>query len=206
VLGVLPPPDVFLLDNRPGEIQLANILEKNQLTPAFVVGQNLLQGRPEKDIAFISARKLGMIRPQHYLRMALPSNTELKVAFLSALAIVRPDLPVPPELRQPVQQYISQLQGRIQAHTYEQLGALVTQFLQNAPEVDLSRWGHAVDATSYRLGFVICGDLDVAARLIQADPVTVGGPQATDKVKELVLYSVSEEYFSVRKQLGLTIG
>ena len=72
--------------------------------------------------------------------------------------------------------------------------------------VDLAKWGHAVDGTSHRAGFVVCGDLEVAARMIQAEPVTVGGPQARDKVKDLVLYSISEEYFAVRDQLGLKIG
>ena len=89
---------------------------------------------------------------------------------------------------------------------YEQLGALVQRFMQNAPEVDLARWAHAVDATAYRLGFVICGDLEVAARLVSADPVLVGGPQPKDKIKELVLFSISPEYFAIRKQLGLQIG
>jgi hypothetical protein len=56
------------------------------------------------------------------------------------------------------------------------------------------------------VGFVLSGDLEVAARLVSAEPVVVGGPQVKDKVKELVLFSVSEEYFAVRKQLGLTIG
>jgi hypothetical protein len=42
--------------------------------------------------------------------------------------------------------------------------------------------------------------------MVSAEPVTVGGPQVKDKIKELVLYSISEEYFAVRQQLGVTIG
>ncbi len=88
----------------------------------------------------------------------------------------------------------------------EQLARLVRDFMQKAPEVDLAKWGHAVDATSYRVGFILCGDLEVAARMVSAEPVVVGGPQVKDKIKELVLYSISESYFAVRQQLGLTIG
>jgi hypothetical protein len=33
----------------------------------------------------------------------------------------------------------------------------------------------------------------------------MGGPQVKDKIKELVLYSISEEFFTVRAQMGLTI-
>jgi hypothetical protein len=42
--------------------------------------------------------------------------------------------------------------------------------------------------------------------MVSSEPVVVGGPQVKDKIKELVLYSVSEDYFAVRHHLGLTIG
>ena len=73
-------------------------------------------------------------------------------------------------------------------------------------KIDMAQWGHAVDGTSHRAGFVVCGDLEVASRMVSAEPVTVGGPQVKDKIKELVLYSISEEYFAVRQQMGITIG
>ena len=86
-----------------------------------------------------------------------------------------------------------------------ELGAVVARFVQAAPEINLAKWGHAVDATSHRAGLVVCGDLEVAARMVSAEPVVMGGPQVKDKIKELVLYSISEEFFTVRAQMGLTI-
>ena len=86
-----------------------------------------------------------------------------------------------------------------------QLALVVQKFVQAAPEINLAKWGHAVDAVAHRAGFVVCGDLEVAARMVSAEPVTVGGPQVKDKIKELVLYSISEEFFAVRAQMGLTI-
>ena len=38
------------------------------------------------------------------------------------------------------------------------------------------------------------------------EPATVGGMSAKDKIKELVLYAISEEYFELRQHLGITIG
>jgi hypothetical protein len=205
VLNV-PPPEVYLQDDQPGEILLANCIDKNQLVPSFVVRQNLLQGRPEKEIAFAAAKKLCFMRPEHYLKMALPTNTELKTALMSALVLVRSDFPVPPDMRQNVAVYLPEMQKRIPPQMAEQLHAVVGRFLQAAPEVNMAQWGHAVEATSHRVGFVICGDLETAARMVSAEPTVVGGPQAKDKIKELVLYSVSEDYFAVRHHLGLTIG
>ena len=168
--------------------------------------QNLLQGKTEREVAFLSARRLVFMRPEYYLKLLLQTNTELKVALLSAIALVRRDFPITPDVAPLVGQYMPEIQKRLNPSVFEQLGLVVNRFIQAAPQVDLARWGHAVDAMSHRAGFVVCGDLEVAARMIQSEPVTVGGPQAKDKIKDLVLYSISEEYFAVRQQMGIVIG
>ncbi|MCB9563808.1 MAG: tetratricopeptide repeat protein [Kofleriaceae bacterium] len=206
VLAV-PLPEVFLVeDNKQGDIQLANFIDKGELVPSFVVRPHLLQGKTEREIAFLCARRLTFMRPEYYLKLLLPTNTELKVALLAAIVLVNPRFAVPPELVQTVQAYAAEVQKRIPPQYFEQLARVVKMFIDNSPNVDLARWGHAVDATSHRGGFVVCGDLEVAARMVSAEPVVVGGPQVKDKIKELVLFSISEDYFHVRAQMGLTIG
>ncbi|HSN28822.1 MAG TPA: hypothetical protein VLT45_21190, partial [Kofleriaceae bacterium] len=199
-------PDVYLLaDNKAAEIQLANAIDKNELCPSFVVRPHLLQGKTEREVAFLAARRLTFMRPAYYLRMLLPTNTELKVALLSAIVMVQPRFPVPPNMVATIQQYLPKMQKRMPPHALEQLGALAERFIQHTPEIDVATWGHAVDAASHRAGFVTCGDLGIAARAVAAEPVVVGGPTAKHKVKELVLFSVSGEYFAIRAQMGLTI-
>ena len=63
-----------------------------------------------------------------------------------------------------------------------------------------------MDLTVARAGFILCNDLDVAAKMVSQEAVSVGGVAPKDKIKELVLYSISEEYFLVRQHLGLGIG
>jgi tetratricopeptide (TPR) repeat protein len=205
VLNV-PLPDVYLQSDKQGEVAVANCHEKGNLIPSFVIYSNLLQGRPEKEIAFASAKWLTFMRPDHYLKLALPTNTELKTAFLSAIVLAKPDFPVPADMQAVVNQYLPEMRKRIQPQWLEQLAMVVTSFMANAPEIDLGHWGNAVDATSHRAGFIICGDLEVAAKMVSMEPVLVGGPQVKDKIKELVLYSISEDYFGVRAHLGTTIG
>ena len=199
-------PEVYLLgDNKAADIQLANAIEKAELCPSFVVRPRLLQGKSEREIAFLAARRLTFMQPQYYLRMLLPTNTELVVALLSAIVMVQPRFPVPPNLVATVQQYLARMQKRMQPHALEQLGAIVQRFLQDTTEIDVAKWGQAVDAASHRAGFVMCGDLGVSARTIAVEPVVVGGPSTKQKVKELVLFSISSEYFAIRAQMGLTI-
>ncbi len=204
----VPLPDVYLRPDEQGEVAFANAEEKGMLTPTFLVRANLLQGRSEKEIAFASARWLTLMRPDHFLKLAVPTNTELKVAFLSAIALVKPDFPIPGDSRPMVQQYLPQIQKVMQQQpkALEQLHLVVNRFLQNAPEIDLGKWGQAVDLTCHRVGLLLSCDLEIAANMVSMEPVAVGGLQVKDKVKELVLFSVSEEFFAARQHLGLTIG
>jgi hypothetical protein len=98
------------------------------------------------------------------------------------------------------------LRSKIQPSWLEQLHVVVKRFLQNATEVDLVRWGYAVEATAHRVGLLLSGDLEVAAKMVSMEPVQVGGPQVKDKVRELVLYSISEDFFAARQHLGTIIG
>jgi tetratricopeptide (TPR) repeat protein len=202
----VPLPEVYLQPEQPGEILLANTVEKGNLIPSFVVRANLLSGRAEREIAFVAARKLAFMRSEHYLKLALPTNTELKTALLSAIMLVQPKFPIPPDARALVAQYLPVLQRKVSANILEQLAQVVNRFLQHAGKIDMGTWGNAVDLTTHRVGFVICGDLSVAAKMVSMEPTVVGGPQVKEKIKELVLYSVSEDFFAVRAHLGTTIG
>jgi hypothetical protein len=98
------------------------------------------------------------------------------------------------------------MRSTVRPEWHEQLALVVQRFIATKGQADLAKWGTAVDLTSHRAGFVVANDLALAARYIQMEPAVVGGLTAKDKIKELVLYSISEEYFELREHLGLTIG
>jgi hypothetical protein len=52
----------------------------------------------------------------------------------------------------------------------------------------------------------MCNDLEVAAHQIQSEPLAVGCADPKDKVKDLIQWCVSDEYFALRAHLGLAIG
>jgi hypothetical protein len=203
----LPLPEVFLLeDGKQTDIQLANFVEKDQLIPSFVVRPNLLQGKNERETRSCrraASPSCGRSTTSSSCCRRTPSSrwrSCRRSSWCSRASRSRPDAaPL-------VAQYLPEMQKRLTPQIAEHLAVVVNRFLQAAPEVNLAKWGHAVDAASQRAGFVLCGDLETAARLISAEPVTVGGPQVKDKIKEMVLFSISEEYFAVRAQMGLTIG
>ncbi|HEX4405777.1 MAG TPA: tetratricopeptide repeat protein, partial [Polyangia bacterium] len=207
VLGV-PQPELYLRPESPGELDLANAREKAALTPSFVVGANLLQGRPEKELAYVIGKKLTFMRPDHFVRWpnVVPTVAELKVVFLAALRLVQPNVPVKPDLAQPVGQYYDALRKLMPPQMTEQLGVVVQRFLATKSEADLHKWSNAVDLTATRAGLLVCNDLDVAARLAQSEPVSVGVVEPKEKIRDLIQWSISDEYFTLREHLGLIIG
>jgi tetratricopeptide (TPR) repeat protein len=204
VLNVLQP-EVYFRPEQPGGLQLANTKEKNVLIPSLVVGAELLQGRGEKELAFPIARYMTLLRPEHYLKLTLQTNTALGIAFLSAIKLVQPNFPVPANQAATVDQYVAAMRGMVQPHVFEQLARVVHDFIQRKGAIDLQRWATAVELTAHRAGFIVANDLTMSARFIQMEPPTVGGLSTKDKIKELVLYSISSEYFDLREHLGITI-
>lgn len=206
-LGVVPPPEVYLKPDQPGAIQLLNLKEKNLLLPSVVVGAELLQGRSDKELAFPVAQFLSTVRPEHYLKRLLPTQAHLRIAFLSALKLVMPKFAVPAAEAQAVAQSAAGLLPMMQAQPalLEQLALVVQRFIQTKAEIDLHKWAQAVELTAHRAAFLLANDLVLATRYIQAEPTTVGGMAPKEKVKELLLFAISEEYFDLRQELGIVI-
>src|SRR5207253_8350084 len=124
----------------------------------------------------VIGKKLSLMRPDHFVRWptVVPTVAELKVVFLAAMRLVQPKFEVRADLQQPVGQYLQVLPKLIPPQMLEQLGVVVQRFFANKGEADLNKWSNAVDLTSTRAGFLVCNDLDVAARLVQSEPVAVG--------------------------------
>jgi hypothetical protein len=74
-----------------------------------------------------------------------------------------------------------------------------------AGPVDLDRWGRAVDASSRRAGLLLAGGLDVAAADLDREPLFAQRTSREKRVADLLLHSVSEEHFALRKDLGLAL-
>jgi hypothetical protein len=207
VLGV-PTPELYLRPESPGEMELANAKEKGQLVPSLVVASGLVQGRPEKELAYVIAKRLTFMRPDHFVRWptVVPTVGELKIVFLAALKLIQPKFEVKQDIAKDVGQYLAHFQRSVADQQKEALGAVVQRFVTNKGEADIHKWANAVDMTATRMGFLICNDLEVATRIVQTEPVSIGVADPKEKIRDLVLWSVSDEYFALREHLGLVIG
>ncbi|WP_437971884.1 tetratricopeptide repeat protein [Sorangium sp. So ce260] len=199
VLGLTPP----LTFQNPNDGGGVSFLHAH--VPAIVLGAAALQmDLPTQAAAFIAARHLTYYRPGMYLRHLVPTGTGLRAWLFAAIKLISPTFPITKELEGPVKDNLSVLEPIIVGPARDQLASVVTKLLQ-AGAIDLKRWVSGVDLTADRAGFLLANDLELAQEMIKAaDDASAAVPQK-ERLKELMLYAVSEEYFAVRQRLGINI-
>jgi hypothetical protein len=207
ILGVSIP-ELYLRQDWAGDMEFVSAREKQQLCPALIVGSALLQGKQEKDLAYALGKRLTLLRADHVLRWPriVPQVSELKAFFLAALKLVQPKVPIKGDMEVPVAERVALLQRFLPPQQMEQLAEVVRRFLESKADVDLHKWAISVDYTSTRAGFLLCNDLEIAVQQIMSEPIAVGSADPKDKIRDLIQWSVSEEYFELRSHLGLAIG
>jgi hypothetical protein len=86
----------------------------------------------------------------------------------------------------------------------EILASTVSKLLQSGGAIDLKKWVAAIDLTADRAGFVLAHDLQTATEVMRATEDAASIP-SKERVKEIVLFSVSEEYLALREKLQVTV-
>jgi tetratricopeptide (TPR) repeat protein len=200
VLSVAPPP-LFLFQDRPGTLDVANAVVDKRLCPTLVGGADLLRPRAEAELAFMVGRALALLRFDHLVLWpsVVGSQAELRVVLEAAIKMFQADHPVSSN-EAAVKQYLAVLQKTLPPHALEPLMAVVPVLAEGA---DIERWSAAALMTANRAGLLVCGDVVSAVRVIVEQG---GNGLPTDEaIADLVRWSVSPEHMALREQLGLSI-
>ncbi len=197
VLNIPTQPRLYLQQTTPGG--LTHIPGSNP--PSVLAGGTLLTGYSPVDLMFVCGRFLTYYLSEHFVRTIFPSHTELRMLLLAALRISGMG-PADPQ----VDQWVQLLLPHMQAAQQDALRAVCRKFIDAGGSTDIKQWMQTTELTAIRAGFLVCNDLDTARRMINALPPegSVDLP-AKEKLKELVLFSVSERYFRLREALGIQI-
>ena len=201
VLNIPVMPDLYLQPDQPGVLRYA-ITDPM----ASVAGANVLSGYSPQDTAFMVAKHLSYYRPEHYIRWILPSHAELRVLLLAAIKLVEPAFKTPSDPAGTLDQWVAQLRKQMTPAALEALQIVVRKLIQSGKEFNIKEWLNATELTACRTGFLLCNDLEVAAKMIQSETSGVGELTPKDKLKDLILFGASESYFSLREHLGIQIG
>jgi hypothetical protein len=173
--------------------------------PASVAGQTVLTGFSTQDLLFIVGKHLCMYRGEHYIKNLFPTVTELTVLLFAAIKLVAPETPAPADIEKQITATAQALRTYIQPMQLEGLRMVVKKFLAEGAKANIKRWVQCVEITSARAGLLMCGDLEIAKKIIAAEPQQPGDLTAQDKLKELILFSASSQYTLLRQALGIQI-
>ncbi|HRI06204.1 MAG TPA: tetratricopeptide repeat protein [Nannocystaceae bacterium] len=197
-------PDVFLRPEEPGDVMLMNCVRDSRVRPTMVVFSSLLKGKNERHLTFALGRYMLDLYLPHYAYVCLDRSPQrLKQIFMTCMHIC--GMPVqgnPAELNA----YAREIVGRLPAGSVDQMRSLMRKFVEAGGSADVKKWAQATEIAGYRTGMLLCNDLVVSAHIISQESAAFGATMTPkDKIKELVLYSISEDYFKARKSLGLAV-
>jgi len=173
--------------------------------PASIAGQAVLSGFQPSELAFICAKHLSGYRGESYIRALFPTQSELTIMFFAGVYLAAPNTPLPPDIAPLVQRSAQALVKFMDAVQGEHLRAAVKQWMTDGSTANIRRWTQAIELTACRAALLVSGDLDIAKRILAAEATLPGDLSPADKMKELLLFTVSDDYFALRQALGITI-
>jgi len=177
------------------------IVETNP--PVMIAGGDAAEMKDYLGLAFRLGQELTLMRPGLFAKKVLKSGTELSAWLLAAVKIFAPQLPVPGNLMGPVTEKLQPIRAAMQPGDNEKLQGYVQSFLSHGANVDLKRWARAIDYTGDRVGLILCGDIAIGRRII--DGQAQDEKERAERIRELSLFVVSDDYFALRKKLGVAL-
>jgi tetratricopeptide (TPR) repeat protein len=193
-------PDLYVRNDVPGAI-----VAVPALPPASVAGQTVLTGFQAQELTFMCGKHLSHYRGEHYIRTLFPTQAELTIMLFAGVMIAAPNTPMPQDMAAQIRATAQELAKYLQPMQLEGLRVVVKRFIEEGAKANIKRWNQAVELTSCRAGLIVSGDLEVAKKILSAEQQLPGDLPAADKMKELLLYFVSDEYFEVRRALGIVV-
>jgi hypothetical protein len=174
--------------------------------PAIGIGEGGKAGGPQQALAFVAGRHLCYFRQGLFLRQLVPTGTGLRGWLLAAIRMVAPRSPAPANMEGHVRECLDAIQHQLGGPQRDTLRSLTQKLLEAAPELDMKAWMAGVDLTADRVGFVLSNDLKIANAVIEASPEDAASIGRKDRLRELLAYSISEEYLELRKRIGIALG
>ena len=198
VLGV-PVPTVYRDPNGRG-------LRKEALdAPTLVVGPDVLTGRKGKELRFVLGKAMSYFLPAHWLAGMYPAG-HLRTLLIAGMSSVMPEFTQGGEPG--VKGIQKQLEVNMSTDERAQLRELVLELTQQGQSPNLNEWLRQVELTANNAGHLLCNDIEVSVRMLKEEREagqSWSKLSLKDAISELALYTVSQRFLTLRKELGAAI-
>ena len=96
------------------------------------------------------------------------TKDELKLVLAAAMQITGIEIDDPN-----VTQWAKQIRSHMQPTDLELIKSIGKRFVDGGARADVKQWMRVVELTGCRAGFLLCNSLEIAARMLQAEPAEV---------------------------------
>jgi tetratricopeptide (TPR) repeat protein len=192
----LPAPSLHIRESQPVPLALAPA--KN----AVFVSLERCEALPSDALAFVVGKRLAEMRPELAARAACPSLTELKALVVIAVQLSDERVSAPTTGNAAFDKAL------VQAMTREEqlaLRAAINAAKAQGSELDVARWAQLADMSAARVGLLLAGHIEAARRGMMGDPQLAGDLSPRQKLSEMLLFSVSDEYADLRHAIGVGV-
>lgn len=202
VLG-LGQPDLYFRQDEPGDLNVLNVQREGRVRPTMIALGNAIRETRENNLVFTLGRHALDLYPPHYGFMVLDRSPQNLKDVIYACMVIAGLKPFDPSSG--VAACVHELRQHLTPPVIEQLGGLLRRLVQ-LERVDVKGWARAAELAGYRVGLLLCNDLPTAAHAISQEQRVLGSfLTPKDALRELVVYSVSEDYFQARRALGINV-
>lgn len=168
--------------------------------PTTLVSKAFASGLTLPELTFLWGRHLTYFRPEHAIFVFFPTLDAMTRLLMASLYASDWD---PRRLRDE-----DAATSRLAAHLHRALDPIALARLGEATKNltpargrrRVQSYTEAIDRVANRAGLLACGDLDVAARMIERFPVETAIP---DPLGDLLEFSVSQAFAELRAHLGV---
>jgi hypothetical protein len=127
------------------------------------------------------------------------------VLLFAGIKMVAPDQPTPGDIEKQVIATVQGLRQFMQPVQLENLKTVVKKFVADGGNANIKRWVQTVEITAARAGLLLCADLEIAKKILGAEGQQPGDLTPQEKLKELLVFAVSDQYAGLREALGVAI-
>lgn len=214
VLAIDPAPMVWLQEQGDG-LRVANTVglgaERQRLVPSLLIGAPQIGKSDERELAFEVGKRMAYLRPERFVTLAVGTLPKLESAFAASVlasgARVRSHdgSAFGEGAAEETRKLAGTLKAQVPGPLLEQVGELSSKLSGRMGNGLISNWRTATDLTANRVGFIVSNDLETAAKAIATEGAAMSSMSVKDRLRDLLAYSVSEQYFTVRRHLGLHV-
>jgi lipopolysaccharide biosynthesis regulator YciM len=186
-----------------------------QTPPALVVGATMAADAPAAEIRFQLARGIELSRPEYILAAGVRPK-QFTALFASVLKAFHPRHS---RRRAAANDAGAEQAAKLKKNVPYKVSKQLVELFQSLGSTSWSslRWRVVVHHVGNRVGLLLCGDLETAARIVVREGGLAQGGQAPEAgelrdlaksyepLRELLAFAVSESYFALREKLGTAV-